>query len=623
MKLHWWALFAILPLILLIGIACGGTSATPTTQAAAPTRITETTTGQATLAPTTAPPTARPGETAVPTAAPRATATKAPAPPLAGKSPVEPRLKVSIPLPQDQYTTFYRVFGTNGLLRPIYDHLIFADRFDLSLQPFLATEWSSNASVTDWTFKLRKGVPFHDAPGFEGDEFTAKDVISAFDLMHAPGNRPHNVPAWEEKLETADNIEVVDDYTVIFHLNSPWITLPISTWEDRGDVMTIYSDKYWKQVGQEAYEAQPIGTGPFKHVELVINEYYLYERFKEVGDDHWWQIPAFDEMQFFFVPEAATRLAQLAAQEVAISDLPVLLVEEAKRQGFEVNKSTLPGSFLFGIFSGQNHRAISDVPRVRADAILDGHRKPHGIDPVYYPDDPLVQLDVRAALNHAIDRQALKDAFFGEKVSFDTVHGVHTFMPQWQEEWVPYAYDPAMSRELLAGAGFPDGSINLTVLASEQFSGWPEGADVAENIVNYWQDVGVNATLSVREVAEVYLRARKFNVTRNEISVQVFVVAPIESTWSAGIRGPGSAVFYDGHLDDVHISQYADSIDEQERFDLEVFFGQYMYDNHGTIPLFARFPESALDPGVIAEYQANYGSMGPVRHHEFTIPVYK
>ena len=622
MKLHRLILMAILPVLLLVGIACGGTSATPTT-GVQPTAVVAATSVPATAAPPTA--TLRPGETSKPTATPRPAATRAPQPTaVAGAQLVEPRLKITIPQPVDQQTVFYKVFGSDSILRPLYDHLIYADPLTHDKRPMLASEWAMSPDGLNWSFKLVKGATFHPTPlGFEGDEFTAKDVIRSFDMMDAPGNRPHNVPAMREKVVTSNNIEVINDYEVVFRLLSPWATLPDAVWSFRGDVMTIYSAKYWDDFGQETYENHPTGTGPFKFVELVINEHILFERFKEVGDDHWWQIPGFDEMQIFFVPEAATRLAQLVAEEAHIASLPVLLIEEAKRKGFEINLSTAPGAFLFGVFSGQNHRAESDIPEIAGTAILDGHRKPHGLDVYWWPDDPLVQLKVRQAMNHAIDRQQLKDSFFGERASLDAVHGMYPFQGTWDDSWIPYEFKPDLARQLLAEAGYPDDSIKLTVRSSEQWTSFPEGADVAESIVAMWQDVGIDATLVIQETSEVFLRARKFTVTRNEISIQQFGVTDTELLWNAGIRGPGSSVFYDGVLDDVFVNNYQTALLPEEREKWELFYGQRMYDLNATIPLFAAFGEAAINPGVVAEFNSNYSNVGPTMEHEFTIPVYK
>ena len=51
--------------------------------------------------------------------------------------------------------------------------------------------------------------------------------------------------------------------------------------------------------------------------------------------------------------------------------------------------------------------------------------------------------------------------------------------------------------------------------------------------------------------------------------------------------------------------------------------GDYLYDNYLLIPLAFLFPVSAYDPGVIEQYTANWQHWGPVRHHEYTIPVYQ
>ena len=47
--------------------------------------------------------------------------------------------------------------------------------------PSLATEWSANPTATEWTFKLRQGVKFHD-----GSAFDAADVVYSFSRIKDP-----------------------------------------------------------------------------------------------------------------------------------------------------------------------------------------------------------------------------------------------------------------------------------------------------------------------------------------------------------------------------------------------------------------------------------------------------
>ena len=601
-----WFLAILLPIVLLIGVSCGGDDATAVSEE-------PTTSAPAAAAPTAAPTAAGPAPTGAASQAPAAPQpTAAPTEAPAGAEPVASRLRIAFRIPIDQTVVPYKAFITSPLMRPMYDQLIWNNRFTNAQEPFLATEWSMSPDAMNWTFKLREGVPFHDAPNFQGGEFTAKDVVRSYDLMFAEGNRPSNIPAWGERVGGSENIEVVNDYEVVFRLIEPWPTLNYGADEEHQNTMGIYSADYWDEFGQETYEAHPVGTGPWKFVEIRTNEYILWERFKEPGDDHWWKIPEFSEMQVFFVPEHATRLAMLTAGEAHMAELPTLLIDEAARSGFEINRSTLPGTYLFGVFSGQNH----------SRSLLNGHRREHGLDEYYWPDDPLVKQEVREALNLAINRELLKETFFQDRVEYDSVHAMHTFREPWDDSWVPYEYNPERAKELLAEAGFPDG-FEIKVLSSDQFAGWPEGGEVAEAIITMWNQIGVKTTFENREANEVFLRAREFNTTRNEISIQVFPVLDLELLWNSAVQGPGSAIFYHQGLSDIFNNEYQPALDPEERRRLELIYGQSMYDMFATIPLFARFDESAYDPGVIAEYSANYGAIGVTRHQEFTVPVYK
>ena len=300
-----WFLVLILPLTLLIGFACGGDGEEEA--ASAPEGAATEAPAEA-AAPTTAAPTTA---GAAPTeAAAQATATPRPAAvatqPPADAEPVAGRLKIAFRVPVDQVVVPYKAFITSPLMRPTYDQLIWNNRFSNAQEPMLATEWSMSPDAMNWTFKLREGVEFHHAPNFEGGEFTAKDVVRSYDLMFAEGHRPSNIPAWKERVGGSENIDVVSDYEVVFRLIAPWPTLNFGADEEHQNTMGIYSADYWDESGQEVYEGHPVGTGPWRFVELRTNEYILWERFKEPGDDHWWKIPEFSEMQVFFVPEHAT-----------------------------------------------------------------------------------------------------------------------------------------------------------------------------------------------------------------------------------------------------------------------------------------------------------------------------
>ena len=75
----------------------------------------------------------------------------------------------------------------------------------------LATDWSANADATEWTFKLRKGVKFHD-----GSDFDAEDV--KYSLMRVQD--PEIGSPAKKSMSTVTAIEVVDSHTIKMKLNT-------------------------------------------------------------------------------------------------------------------------------------------------------------------------------------------------------------------------------------------------------------------------------------------------------------------------------------------------------------------------------------------------------------------
>ena len=66
--------------------------------------------------------------------------------------------------------------------RPVMEWLVGVDRFTGGYEPMLAESWEMAPNGKDWTFKLRKGVQFHDGWG----EFTAQDVLHSAWLLVSP-----------------------------------------------------------------------------------------------------------------------------------------------------------------------------------------------------------------------------------------------------------------------------------------------------------------------------------------------------------------------------------------------------------------------------------------------------
>ena len=79
--------------------------------------------------------------------------------------------------------------------------------------PELALEWSQNEDASEWTFKLREGVKFHD-----GSDFTAEDVKFTWEYASTTENEGIAQPI--TGVSMVDEVVVEDPYTVTFKLNT-------------------------------------------------------------------------------------------------------------------------------------------------------------------------------------------------------------------------------------------------------------------------------------------------------------------------------------------------------------------------------------------------------------------
>ena len=107
-------------------------------------------------------------------------------------------------------------------------------------------------SGTEWTFRLRKDVKFHD-----GTPFNAEAVKANFDRILDPASKAASAAGM---LPTLSKAEVVDESTVRFTLNKPSATFLLNLTHPR---LGMVSPTALKKLGED-FARHPVGTGPWK-----------------------------------------------------------------------------------------------------------------------------------------------------------------------------------------------------------------------------------------------------------------------------------------------------------------------------------------------------------------------
>src|ERR1044071_7090645 len=157
---------------------------------------------------------------------------------------------------------------TFAMLHPVAPHYSTLLRFDPQNYPKIvgdvAESWTISRDALTYTFKIRRGIKFHD-----GSELTSKDVKATYDKIIFP---PEGVvSARQASYELVKSIEAPDPYTVIFHLkhlSASFLPNLASPWNFIYKADILAKDPRW-------YEKNIMGTGPFTFVEYVAGSHWV------------------------------------------------------------------------------------------------------------------------------------------------------------------------------------------------------------------------------------------------------------------------------------------------------------------------------------------------------------
>lgn len=341
----------------------------------------------------------------------------------------------------------------------IFETLLSFGDEDTTINPGLAKEWTVSEDGLTYTFELQEGVKFHD-----GTDFNAEAVV--FNFERWKNGEAGEFPYYESMFtvggeDVIASVEASGDYTVVFTLTraqAPFLkNIAMSPF-------AIASPTAVEAAG-DTFGDDPVGTGPFKFVEWKRNDSITLAK-----NEEYWQegLPKLDQLIIKVYPDNSARLNALVKGEIDLAD--------------GINPS-----------DAESITSNADLQLIERPSMNVGYL---GLTSTRKPFDNVL---VRQAVNYAIDKKAIVDAFY-QGYADVAVNPMPSSISGYNEEITGYEYDPEKAKALLAEAGYNGDEIELWAMPVAR-PYMPDGQKIAEAIQGYLEAVGIPSKITTYEWA--------------------------------------------------------------------------------------------------------------------------
>ena len=351
----------------------------------------------------------------------------------------------------------------------VLEALVFYKEESTSLEPGLATSWEVSPDGLTYTFKLRKGVKFHDGTSFNADAVVfslgrqmknrkVKFFGKGWDIPKQ--ERPPEYWVSMEMDDIVDSIEATDEYTVVFKLKKVTAPFIANMGMDFGDIISPAA--FVKN--PTGFLRNPVGTGPFKFSKWVKDDRIILEANKEYWNKG--KGPYLDRAIFRVIPENSVRFLELKAGNIHICQFPNAADIPMAKRDPKLQVFTQPGMNIG--YLGFNHKK-----------------------------DLWKNINLRKAIAHAINRKAIVDNIY-QGMGDVAKNCIPPTMWSYNKDVPGYDYNVEKAKKYLADAGYADGKglpeITLWSMPVPRPYN-PEGLKVGVAMIGDLSKIGINSRI--------------------------------------------------------------------------------------------------------------------------------
>ena len=336
------------------------------------------------------------------------------------------------------------------VLGQMYEPLFKIDLTSLKATPLIAESFEMNGNASVYTFKIRKGIKFHEDDCFSDGsrELTAEDVKFSLDLacsgLHSNQvsylltNYIKGAKSFMEATKNGINgksvsgIKVIDANTVKIELNQPFIGLEkILSHTGLSIVPKEAFEKYGNEISQH-----PVGTGPFtlessNDQQIILKRNPNYWRKDNFGN----QLPFLDKISLTYSKNKRSEL--MAFRKKAIDVVMEIPVEEIE-------------NILGSLQDAQ--KGLNVKHKIENESSMSMAYIAFACQSKEFKDE-----NVRKAFNLAVDRQEIVNTNL-EGEGYPALNGFVPPMDIYPNNKVTgHPYNVELAKELLAKAGYPNG----------------------------------------------------------------------------------------------------------------------------------------------------------------------